>query len=209
MSSDLRQHSPSSDRNRAPILSVLRRFLPVDGPGLVLEIASGTGQHTAWFASEFPHLTWQPSDLEERSHASIKSWLHERVTNARAPLRLDATATEWPELSSKLDIVAMLNINMIHISPWEACDGLLANAGAALAPGGHLYMYGPYKRGGNHTAPSNASFDHSLRTRNPAWGIRNLEDVVDCATAHELDLIDTIEIPANNLSVVYRRSGVR
>jgi hypothetical protein len=205
MSSELRQHSPSSERNRAPILSVLKRFLPADGEGLVLEIASGTGQHTAWFSAAFPNLTWQPSDLDEHSHASISAWIaHAGVANAHAPLCLDATAN-WAALKFDIDVVAMLNINMIHISPWEACEGLMSKAGTLLAPGAHLYMYGPYARGGNHTAQSNAAFDQSLRARNSTWGIRNLEDVIDCAVVNGLDHIETIEMPANNLSVIYRR----
>ncbi len=203
MNLDQREHSPSCDRNREPILEVLRRILPSEGGGLVLEIASGTGQHAAWFASRFPHLTWQPSDIDARLRASIAAWIaYEGVTNARPPLALDVAA-EWPD--PDYDIVAMLNVNMIHISPWRACEGLMAKAGSLLPADAPLFMYGPYARGGGHTAPSNEAFDRALRARNPEWGIRNLEDVIACATANGLDHVETVEMPANNLSVVYRR----
>ena len=172
----------------------------------MLEVASGTGQHTAWFAAAFPRLTWQPSDPDERSHASIEAWIaHVGAANARPPLRLDAMAASWADLRFDVEIVAMLNINMIHISPWAACQGLIAKAGTLLPPGGYLYMYGPYARGGEHTSPSNAAFDQSLRGRNPEWGIRNLEYVIGCAGSHGLAHIETIEMPANNLSVIYQR----
>lgn len=203
MNFDGRRHSPSCDRNRAPILEVLRRILPRDGGGVVLEIASGTGQHAAWFAREFPHLTWQPSDADAGLHGSIAAWIaHEGATNARAPLVLDVAAA-WPEAPREL--VAMLNINMVHISPWRACEGLMAKAGELLPPGAPLLMYGPFARGGCHTAPSNEAFDRGLRTRDPEWGVRDLEDVVACAAANGLDHVETIAMPANNLSVIYRR----
>lgn len=203
MNFDGRRHSPSCDRNRAPILEVLRRILPRDGGGVVLEIASGTGQHAAWFAREFPHLTWQPSDADAGLHGSIAAWIaHEGATNARAPLVLDV-ATAWPE--APREIVAMLNINMVHIAPWHACEGLMAKAGELLPPGAPLLMYGPFARGGRHTAPSNEAFDRGLRARDPEWGVRDLEDVVACAAANGLDHVETIAMPANNLSVVYRR----
>ncbi|MEQ8248886.1 MAG: DUF938 domain-containing protein [Alphaproteobacteria bacterium] len=206
MSADLRQYAPACDRNRDPILAVLKRHLPNAGDGLVLEVASGTGQHTAWFAQAFPHLTWQPTDAHEPAHDSIRAWIaHEGAANARAPLHLDAAAGDWPDLGADPGLIAMLNVNMIHISPWAACEGLLANAGRRLPPTGLLVMYGPYKRGGAHTAPSNAAFDESLQGRDPAWGIRNLEDVIERADAAGLDHVETVEMPANNLSVVYRR----
>lgn len=203
MNFDGRRHSPSCDRNRAPILEVLRRILPRDGGGVVLEIASGTGQHAAWFAREFPHLTWQPSDADAGLHGSIAAWIaHEGATNARAPLVLDV-ATACPE--APREIVAMLNINMVHIAPWHACEGLMAKAGELLPPGAPLLMYGPFTRSGRHTAPSNEAFDRGLRARDPEWGVRDLEDVVACAAANGLDHVETIAMPANNLSVVYRR----
>ena len=203
MNPDRREHSPSCDRNRDPILTVLRRVLPADGEGMVLEIASGTGQHAAWFAPEFPHLIWQPSDSDIRLQESISSWIaHEGAVNAHPPLALDVTA-EWPVFD--LGVVAIVNANMIHISPWRVCQGLMAKANALLPSGAPLFMYGPYARERRHTAPSNESFDELLRTRNPEWGIRNLEDVIACAAEHGLDHVETIEMPANNLSVIYRR----
>ena len=179
--------------------------MPRDGSGVVLEIASGTGQHAAWFARAFSHLVWQPSDIDAGLHASIAAWIaHEGAANARAPLMLDV-AGEWPEPDR--GIVAMVNINMVHISPWRACEGLMAKAGELLPPGAPLFMYGPFARGGHHTSPSNESFDRSLRARDPRWGVRNLEDVTACAAANGLDPVETVEMPANNLSVVYRRRG--
>ena len=184
-------------------MTVLRRILPSDGEGMVLEIASGTGQHAAWFAPEFPHLIWQPSDRDLRLQESISAWIaHEGAVNAHPPLALDVTA-EWPVFN--LGVAAIVNANMIHISPWRVCQGLMAKAHALLPTGAPLFMYGPYAREGRHTAPSNESFDESLRIRNPEWGIRNLEDVIACAAEHGLDHVETIEMPANNLSVIYRR----
>lgn len=208
MTEDHRQFAPASDRNRDPILAVLKRHLPQTGDGLVIEVASGTGQHTAWFAAAFPHLTWQPSDLNADAHHSITAWIaHEGVSNARAPLRLDATAEAWDEIVLDPPPVALLNVNMIHISPWSACEGLMAKAGSLLPEGAHLMMYGPYRRGGRHTAPSNAAFDESLRSRDPSWGIRDLEDVIACAEKNGLGHVETVEMPANNLTVVYRRQS--
>ncbi len=206
MTDDRRQFAPATERNREPILAVLRRHLPDTGDGLVIEVASGSGQHTAWFAAAFPHLTWQPSDLSEDAHSSIAAWVaHEGVTNARAPIRLDATADAWDDIALDSSPVALLNVNMIHISPWAACEGLMAKAGALLPQGARVIMYGPYRRGGRHTAPSNAAFDESLRARDPSWGIRNLEDVIACAAANGLAHVETVEMPANNLTVVYQR----
>ena len=206
MSSDLREYSPSCERNRESILTVLKQILPSAGEGLVLEVASGTGQHSAWFGRALPHLRWQPSDLDSHLHPSIEAWAtHEGATNVRTPLVLDVTSDEWPQEPFDSEVVAIFNANMIHISPWRACEGLLSKAADLLASGRHLFMYGPYTQGGVHTAPSNESFDQSLRTRNPDWGIRDLEDVIACARAYGLEHAETIEMPANNLSVIYRR----
>ena len=197
--------APAVERNRDPILAVLRRVLPAHGS--VLEIASGTGEHTAWFAEHLPGLVFQPSDLEERQRRSIVAWAAQRsLANVQPPLALDATASQWqlPEPIAR-DLVAVLCINMIHISPWDATLGLFRNVGKALPAGGVLYLYGPYRRGGQHTAPSNAEFDRSLQARNPAWGVRALEDVVGAAAAEGFRLAETLEMPANNLSVVLRR----
>jgi len=192
--------SPSVARNRDPILSVLRRFLPKTGK--VLEIASGIGEHAVHFAAALPHLTWQPTDLDEQALHSIAS--HRAASglpNLLAPLRLDAAASKWPV--ERAD--AVVAINMVHISPWPATQGLMAGAGRALPRGGVLYLYGAYKENGVHTAASNEAFDQDLRRRNPEWGVRDLQKVADLASSHGLELVERISMPANNLSLVFRR----
>jgi SAM-dependent methyltransferase len=192
--------SPSVARNRDPILFVLRRVLP--HAGTVLEIASGTGEHAAYFAAALPHLTWQPTDQDGQALNSITA--HRAATdlpNLLEPLRLDAAAPDWPV--AKAD--AVVAINMVHISPWRATQGLMAGAGRILPPGGVLYLYGAYKENGAHTASSNEAFDQDLRRRNPEWGVRNLEEVADLASAHGLELAERLSMPAHNLSLVFRR----
>ena len=197
---DDRRIAPAAERNKGPILEVLRRVLPQQG--LVLEIASGTGQHAAHCAAHLPGLVWQPSDRDTGAHASITAWAaHGGLSNVRPPLTLDVTQEPWPLERAN----AIVCINMIHISPWDASIGLMRGAERLLPPGGVLYLYGPYKRGGAHTAPSNAAFDESLRQQNPAWGVRNLEDVAALASRHGFDLEEVVEMPANNLSVILRR----
>lgn len=193
-------HAPATQRNREPILDVLRRALP--DRGLVLEIASGSGEHAAYFAARLPGLTWQPSDIDAASRESITAWAWESgVTSIRPPLHLDARDEPWP--ITRAD--AVVAINVVHISPWEATLGLLAGAARLLPPGGPLFLYGPYRRAGVPTAPSNEAFDASLRERNAAWGVRDLEAVVEAARAVGLRLDEVVEMPANNLSVVLRR----
>lgn len=199
MSDDPRQFAPATARNREPILEVLRRVLPTQG--VVLEVASGTGEHTAFFAPHFPDLTWQPSDPDPAARASIAAW-SAGLPNVRPPLDLDAAAADWPLARA----AAVLCINMIHISPWIAALGLLAGAARLLPAGGALYLYGPYKRAGRHTAPSNAAFDDSLRARDPAWGVRDLDNVADAARETGFGPPETTAMPANNLSVVFRRA---
>jgi len=197
---DARRDAPATGRNREPILAVLREVLPERG--VVLEIASGTGQHAVYFARHFPGLTWQPSDGDPDSLASIAAWrAHSEVTNVAAPVVLDAAAAEWPV--ERVD--AIFNANMIHISPWESCVGLMRGAGRVLAPGGRLVMYGPYKLDGEHTAPSNASFEQWLQARDPAWGVRDLDDVRGEAERAGLTFERRVEMPANNQIVVFRR----
>jgi len=195
---DARQYAPAVTRNRDPILAVLRDELPETG--LVLEIASGTGEHAAHFARAFPAITWQPSDVDVDARASITAWRdHVALRNLNPPLALDVTRPDWPVTSAD----AVVCINMVHISPWAATLGLLSGAAHILTPGAPLYLYGPYKRNGAHTAPSNEAFDTSLRSRNPAWGVRDVADVVDAATGFTLARI--VAMPANNLSVVLRK----
>lgn len=199
---DARRFAPATERNRGPILDVLRTWLP--DTGTVLEIASGTGEHVVHFAAACPQLTFQPSDPDAGNRDSISAWIaHAGVTNAEAPLDLDATTSPWPLQQAP---AAILCINMVHISPWAATLGLMRNAGAALMTGGPLYLYGAFKRGGTHTAPSNVAFDESLRARNPSWGVRDLEAVLEAAADEGLALADIVPMPANNLSVVLRRN---
>lgn len=195
--------APAADRNRDAILAVLQRVLP--SSGTVLEVASGTGQHVAAFASAFPSLRWQPSDPDAEARASIAAWRGDAgVANLDAPLTIDVTQPNWEDGLPEA-IAAIVCINLLHIAPWGACEGLMRGAAAALPDGAPLYLYGPYKRGGHHTAPSNAAFDQSLRAQNPAWGVRDLDEVSAAAAAHGLRRDDVVEMPANNLSVVFRR----
>lgn len=196
----LRQHSPSAERNREPILAVLRAVLPANGR--VLEIASGTGQHAIWFARAMPGLDWQPSDADADARASIGAWAaHEGLANVRAPLALDVHQPDWG--MDSLD--AVVCINMIHISPWSAAQALFAGAGRRLVDGGVLYLYGPYKRGGAHTSPSNDAFDQQLRGRDPEWGVRDMEEVVALGASAGLVCDEPIAMPANNVSLVFRK----
>jgi hypothetical protein len=204
LSEDARRHAPATARNRDAILAVLRETLPESG--LVLEIASGTGQHVCHLAAALPGLRFQPSDPDAESRESIAAWTGQSgLSNVLAPLALDVVEDDWSDRAPAAD--AILNINMIHISPWSACRGLLRGAGRLLAPGAPLYLYGPYKRGERHTAPSNEAFDQSLRERDERWGVRDLDDVVACAREHGFALERTLEMPANNLSVILRAGG--
>ncbi|AMV45024.1 DUF938 domain-containing protein [Paraburkholderia caribensis] len=197
---NLRQHAPSAERNREPILAVLERVLPATGT--VLEIASGTGQHAIHFAAALPDLVWQPSDLDGEARASIAAWTaRSGLTNVRPPLAIDVRDASWGIEAA----AAIVCINMIHISPWASAQGLIGGAGRLLGPGGVLFLYGPYRRGGAHTAPTNAAFDDQLQSRNPAWGVRNMEDVVALAEAAGFDADEPIAMPANNFSLVFRK----
>jgi hypothetical protein len=202
--SDPRQYRPHVERNRDPIFDVLKRVLPARG--VVLEIASGSGEHAAYFAAQLPSLSWQPTDPDPQALASIAA--HREASGAAnllPPLRLDVTAPLWPV--ERADVV--MCCNMIHIAPWAACEGLIAGAQWVLPAGGILYLYGPYKIDGRHTAPSNADFDGYLRAQNPAWGIRDLADVAALAQRHGLALVETVPMPANNFSVIFRRNAAR
>ncbi len=196
---DPRLYAPATLRNRQPILDVLRRVLP--DSGLVLELASGSGEHGAYFAAALPHLEWQSSDRDAPALASIDAHRLTGPANLRPAVALDAASTQWPVAQAD----AIVCINMIHISPWSACEGLMAGAARTLPAGGVLYLYGPYKQGGHHTAPSNAAFDESLRARDPSWGVRDLENVTRLAGRQGFGHIETIAMPANNLSVVFRK----
>lgn len=192
--------SPSFQRNRDPILAVLRDVLPARGT--VLEIASGSGEHAVYLAAALPHLVWQPTDRDPAALRSIAAHrAAARLPNLNAPLSLDAAAPSWPVERAQ----AIVTINMVHIAPWQAAEGLMAGAGRVLEPGGILYLYGPYKENGRHTAPSNAVFDESLRARNPDWGVRDVVDLVDLAKSHGVSFVSRISMPANNLSLIFCR----
>ena len=196
--------SPAAARNREPILDVLRRVLPRSG--LVLEIASGTGEHAVHFAGALPGLTWQPSDPDETARRSIEAHRDAAgLPNLRPPLALDAAAPVWPV--ERAD--AVVAINLVHIAPWAATLGLMAGGARVLPPDGVLVLYGPYKEGGAHTAPSNAAFDASLKAQNSAWGVRDLEEAEAAAQACGLTLVERITMPANNLTIVFRQAGGR
>jgi SAM-dependent methyltransferase len=197
---DHRRSAPHVARNAEPIAEVLKDVLPARG--LVLEVASGTGEHVLHFARAFPKLLWQPSDPEPAALRSIEAWRAQSgLFNLLPPVSLDARAAEWPVAEAD----AILCINMIHISPWAATEGLMRGAGRLLGPGAPLYLYGAYRQAGVETAPSNEAFDESLKARDGEWGLRNLEDVVAEAEAQGLALDSVVPMPANNLSVVLRK----
>jgi SAM-dependent methyltransferase len=201
--SDPRRHAPATDRNREPILAILREVLPATGT--VLEVASGTGEHAIHFARALTGLVWRPSDPDPVAIASIRAWAENaRLPNLRPPLLLDAAAPDWP-VRGPVD--AILCINMVHISPWEATEGLLRQSGKLLPVGGPLVLYGPYFQQGVETAPSNLAFDEDLRRRDSRWGLRQVEDVIALAESHGLHLDAVHPMPANNIIVVLRKGG--
>lgn len=195
----MKRCAPATERNREPIAALLREMLPERGT--LLEIASGTGEHAVYFAGCFPALRWQPTDPDPEALASIQAWRDDfGPENLLEPLRLDAAAEPWPVASAD----AILCVNMVHISPWAATEGLMRGAGRLLSPGAPLVLYGPYRRAGVPTAPSNEAFDESLRARNPEWGLRDLGEVEAEAGRHGLRLERVAEMPANNLTLVFR-----
>lgn len=197
---EARRHAPATLRNRDAIVAVLQDVLPETG--LVLEIASGSGEHVVHFARAFPALDWQPSDPEPAALTSIAAWSSEAgLSNIRPPAAIDAAASVWPVDHAD----AILCINMVHISPWAATQGLMAGAERLLPPGAPLYLYGPYVRSDVPTAESNLAFDASLRARDPDWGLRALEDVIALAAEHGLGFDRLVEMPANNISVTFRK----
>ncbi|MGF1496706.1 MAG: DUF938 domain-containing protein [Elainellaceae cyanobacterium] len=215
-SSDARQYAPATTRNREPILAILQQVLPPEVT--VLEVSSGTGEHAVFFAPRLTPRHWLPSDPNPLARASIAAW-QERTPSANLfpPIALDARDAIWPIEQSPLPeplqaldlerypVGAIANINMIHIAPWDACLGLMAGAQRILPSGGILYLYGPFKRNGAHTAPSNEAFDQSLRWQDPSWGVRDLEEVTSVAADHQLEQMAVYEMPANNLSVVFKK----
>ena len=195
-----RRFAPAAERNRAPILEVLLRHVPERAR--VLEVASGTGQHAAWFAAKLPGTRWLPSEADSTAFASIAAWAEvEGASNMGAAIQLDAAAEHWPV--DDIDVVYCANL--IHITPWTCCTGLLRGAGRLLGPDGLLILYGPFKLDGKHTSPSNAAFDRSLRAQNPRWGVRDLREVEAVAAERGLHLLERVDMPANNLAVVFER----
>lgn len=209
----MKRHAPATARNREPILDVLRRVLPAAAPAsegpppLVLEIASGSGEHAVYMATALPNVRWLPTDVSEPALQSIEAWAAESaLPNLLPPLRLDARQEPWPA-AADAPVAAVVCINMIHIAPWAACLGLLRGAAQRLGRDGILFLYGPFKRGGAHTAPSNESFDRGLREQDPSWGVRDLDDVTAAAREAGLELAEVVLMPANNLSVIYKPAG--
>lgn len=229
---DARREAPAASRNRLPIRDVLERFLPESLPnragpqGLVLEIASGTGEHSFWYAQDFPHLLWQPCDRDPKALVSIEGWrLHciaegfgpserarergatgEAIAGMLPPLPVDVREDPWAwQPLDGVPLVAILNCNMVHISPWAACEGLMRGAAKFLAPAGLLCMYGPFRKDGAHTAPGNEEFDASLRERNAEWGVRDMEDVIREAEKNGLLFVEAVPMPANNFMLIFRR----
>lgn len=192
---------PAAERNKDPILGVLARVLP--SRGLVLEVASGTGQHVMHFAKSLSELTWQPSDPDPELRESIALRIQdERRANVNSPIDLDVTKLPWPLQTAD----AVVAINMIHVAPWSATPALFAGAKALISPHDVLFLYGPYRRFGRHTSPSNAQFDSDLRAQNSEWGLRDLESVSEVAASSGFALSEIVEMPANNLAVVFKRT---
>ncbi|HGG57101.1 MAG TPA: DUF938 domain-containing protein [Nannocystis exedens] len=207
---DPRRFAPATARNREFILAVLDRILP--SAGVLLEIGAGSGEHAAYMAGRFPGIAWMPSDPDPEARASIDAWRdHVGAENVALALELDAAAERWPVdgPASSADgpgrFDAMLAINVVHISPWSTAVGLFRGAGRLLRPGGVLYLYGPYRIAGEHTARSNEAFDQSLKARDPRWGVRDLEALEKLASAAGLTLSERVPMPANNFSLVFRR----
>ena len=207
---DGRLDAPAFHRNHQAIQGVLARHL-TEKSGDAIEVGSGTGQHVVEFARQFPHITWWPSDLNDNHLASIEAWRqHSRLRNIRQARRLDVSDPAWGDAvkaeGEPQQLLAIFCANVIHIAPWQVAEGLVAGAGRALHQGGMLFLYGPFRRGGKHTSDSNASFDASLRQRNPKWGVRDVEAVEKLADRAGLSLIEIAEMPAYNLTLVFSRA---
>jgi cyclopropane fatty-acyl-phospholipid synthase-like methyltransferase len=205
MSADQRMFSPSAARNVGPIVAVLKQVLPTNGA--VVEIGCGTGEHVVHFAEAMPNLTWLPSDPDSDSRTSTLSWIKfTGLSNILPPLDIDVCAKAWGiEQAAPFD--AIVSLNMVHIAPWAACLGLFAGAGRLLRAGGLLVLYGPFMRNGAYNAASNAAFDESLKARNPSWGLRDIVDLEQVAESTGLRLRETIEMPANNMSLVFWKNA--
>jgi len=198
-----KRHAIAPDRNREPILAVLQEVLPP--AGTVLEIGSGTGQHAVFYADKFPSIVWQPSDVDADALDSIAAWRGEAaLPNLRPPIHLDARAEVW----DTEPVSAIVAINVVHISPWATCVGMLTGAGRYLLPGGAIIFYGPFLRPDRATAPSNLEFDAEMRRQNPAWGLRDIGVVAAVAESRGLTLDRIVDMPSNNIMAVFRRSAL-
>jgi SAM-dependent methyltransferase len=209
---DGRLDAAAFHRNHEPIWAVLEKFL-AGKSGDVVEVGSGTGQHVVHFARHTPGIIWWPSDLNENHLKSIEAWrAHSALSNIRPPLRIDLTNSAWcPAMqdgSGPAELLAVFCANVIHIAPWRVAEGLIAGAGRYLRSDGRLFLYGPFKRDGKHTAMSNAVFDTSLRQQDAEWGVRDIADVEKLAAGVGLALIETLPMPANNMILVFGRSNV-
>ena len=207
---DGRLDAAAFHRNHRPIRALLQQFL-AGKSGDAVEAGSGTGQHVVDFARHLPDVTWWPSDLNEQHLKSISAWrAHAGLVNIRSPLRIDLSKPEWcaemHDGSGPANLLAVFCANVIHIAPWHVAEGLFAGAGRYLQTGGRLFLYGPFKRGGKHTAPSNAAFDKSLCDQNAEWGVRDIDDLQKLAAGADLELVEIFEMPANNLTLVFERS---
>ena len=209
MTDDRRLSAPAFARNREPILGVLQALFPEGADARILEIGSGTGEHAVYFSGAMPWLQWQPSDADPQCLASIEAWIRSADAGARigAPVRLDAATPNWDLPDPTQPFAGMVAINVIHIAPWAVAEGIVAGAARHLRSGGALMFYGPFRRGGRHTAPSNAAFDQSLRRQDPAWGVRDLDDLTVLARGQGLGAAEVTELPSNNLAVVFRARG--
>lgn len=206
MEDDARLFFPATERNREPIAATLKTWLP-DG-AVVLEVASGSGEHALWFQRRLPGIHWQTSDPDPAHRRSISAWIHHPpgAPDLPDPLALNVESRPWP-LSQRLEqhLDAVVAINLIHIAPWSCCQALIAEAAGRLCAGGALILYGPFRRGGHHTSDSNTAFDQSLRARDPRWGVRDLEAVEHLASNSGLTLEQLQTMPANNLCLLFRR----
>lgn len=204
-SSDLRRDAPATGRNRDAILEVLKRH--VSARGVAIEVASGSGQHASYFTRHLPDWIWHPTDIEDDHLASINAWaVHSGGAGLQPAQHFNVLEQDFQDLVPHTDIDLISAINLIHIAPWSVTEALMAKAGRALKTDAILFLYGPYKMAGQHVSPSNLEFDQSLQSRNPAWGVRNLDDVTKQATKHGFSEPVIAEMPANNLSLVFRKS---
>lgn len=199
-----RLFSPSAARNREPIRDVFLRHMPASGS--ILEVGGGTGEHAVYLAQSLPDVQWLTGDPDPASRASIAAWVGEMaLPNLSGPHDIDVTASDW-RVEDQAPFNGLVSINMIHIAPFAAAQGLFAGAQRILSAGGKLFLYGPFSRNGVHTAPSNEAFDASLKSRNPAWGVRDLEqDIAPLAQKNALRLETVVEMPANNLSLIFTK----